>query len=231
MAESQDTLDDTEDSTADPSGNIGVAISGSSPMGGEDFLTDGGGKKPANMPLIIALVVALLGGGGYLAYKNGPKAAAAATGTPAAGTTAEAKKTINEFLSGGAKDLVAMEQMLRNTEKVVQQFLAYPSMTQVPLSELHTNPFRFAPPPEQQSSADEQKQARAKLRAKAIQSAQSLRIESIVIGKTGTGGSAIINGKSVKAGNEVDGFIVEEVRQGSVVIRDNNFRFELKLSR
>ena len=35
-----------------------------------------------------------------------------------------------------------MEQMLRNTEKVVQQFPTYPSVTQVPLDELKTNPFR-----------------------------------------------------------------------------------------
>ena len=36
-----------------------------------------------------------------------------------------------------------MEETLRNTEKVVDQFNNYPSVKQIPLSDLQTNPFQF----------------------------------------------------------------------------------------
>lgn len=236
MAEEQDETTDGGEDGLDPS--LAASMSSTSGFGGgEDFVTDGGGKKKASPAMVILLVVAILGGGGYMAWKNGPGAASAATtdpnvpGAAVVGSTDEAKRTINEFLSGGGKDLAAIEQMLHNTEQVVKQFLTYPSMTQVPLADLHTNPFRFAAPaaPDAETAVLEAKKAREALRTKAMKSAQSLRVDSIMLGKSGTGGSAIINGIPVKAGGEVEGFTVEEVRQNSVVIHDANFRFELKL--
>lgn len=195
--------------------------------GGEDYFVEGEGKKKSTTPLLLALLLVVGGVGGYMYFvKQGPAAASAAT-TATSNTTDAAKKTINEFLSDGGKDLANMESMLRNTESVVKQFLAYPTMTQVPLRDLQTNPFRFAPPPDQQAAVEAAKRARDELRQKAVKAASELRVESIMTGRQG--GSAIINGRPVKAGDTVGEFTIEEVKQGSVIVRDANFRLELRL--
>jgi hypothetical protein len=197
--------------------------------GGEDFLVDQPAKKGSNPMLVATLLLALAGGAAYWFYfKPQPSGASASVSGTAAAGSVDAKKTIDEFLSSGGKDLAAMEQMLRNTEQVVRQFLAYPTMTQVPLKDLSTNPFRFkAPEPETPSAVDVRKQ-RDELRQRAIKSVSSLRVESIMTG--GGGGTAIINGVVVRPGDSVEGFRIEEIKVASVVVRDENFRFELRLS-
>src|SRR3954451_13187525 len=87
-------------------------------------------KKPLNRTsLVLFLILAVGGGGLYLMHlKTGPQSANAAT-------TDAANRTINQFLSAGQGNIKVMETMLRSTEKVVQQFNAYPSVNQIPLAE------------------------------------------------------------------------------------------------
>lgn len=223
-------MSDLEDSTSD----TGLTDAMSSPPGGDDFLVDspGEGKAKPDPKLISALVLAVLCGGGWLAYQHlgGPKPATASA-IAAVSVNDGAKKTIAEFLSAGGKDLAAMEKMLRDTEMVVRQFTEYPSMTQVPLSELRTNPFRSAPAPEEQTPAVEVKRQRDDQRQRALKAVGELEIESIMIGRNGRSGTAIINGKFVRPGDTVDGFTVEDIRPGSVIVKDDTFRFELRLSK
>lgn len=197
--------------------------------GSEELLVDTEGRSGPKPALLVALAVAVVGGGGYL-YLNrqGPLPAGAAT--PALATPGDAaRQTINEFLAGGGKDLVAMEQMLRNTEAVVQQFLTYPSVTQVPLEELKTNPFRLMEPEPAKAAEPDDRRRREEARNRALKAVAELRVESVMT--NASGGSAIINGRFVRPGDEVDGFVVEAIRTGSVIVRDDRFRFELKLAR
>ena len=90
--------------------------------------------------LYLLLLIVIGGGGTYLMYqRQGPASASAATAE-----AAKAQKTIDNFLTSGPNGMKMMQEMLHNTEKIVQQFLEYPSAPQVPLSALRTNPFRFA---------------------------------------------------------------------------------------
>ena len=66
-----------------------------------------------------------------------PQAAAAPVDTE----TAQAQQTINKFLSTGHDGIkIDAEDARRTPRRSSQQFLAYPSVTQVPLSDLQTNP-------------------------------------------------------------------------------------------
>jgi hypothetical protein len=100
----------------------------------------GQATKPTNNTLFVLLALVVLGAGAvlFMRMKTGPKTAAA---SPEAAT---ANATISQFLTDGNKNIDAMRELLRNTEKVVQQFLDYPSTNQVKLEDLKTNPFRFA---------------------------------------------------------------------------------------
>lgn len=217
MSTESEEISETED------GGLADAMTGS-----EEFYTDGD-KKPAARPqALLVLLAAVLGGGGYFFYlKQSPATAGAATS--AVSPNQAARKTIDEFLSGGGKDIVAMEQMLQNTENVVKQFLAYPSMTQVPLADLRTNPFRFAEPETRQNSDSENRRLKDEIRNKALKAVSELQVESLMT--SSSGGTAIINGKFVRPGDMIEGFKVESIRQGSVIVRDDTFRFELRLAR
>ena len=79
----------------------------------------------------------------------------------------------------------SMEQM-RNTKKFVQQFLNYPSMTQVPLSDLRTNPFRLKVAKtggEDPNSLAERAANAKKKRVAALKAVQSLQLQSVMYGE------------------------------------------------
>ena len=83
-----------------------------------------GDKKPKmsrNSMTFLGIVLAAGGAIAFMTLKGGPQSASAATAAPAA---AAANTTITTFLSGGSTNIQAMQQMLRNTEKVVKQFMA-----------------------------------------------------------------------------------------------------------
>ena len=195
--------------------------------GSDEFFVDGEKKASARPQALIGLLLTVVAAGGYFFYfKPAPAAATAATtATP----SVAARKTIDEFLTSGSKDIVAMEQMLKNTESVVKQFLAYPSMTQVPLADLRTNPFRYAPPEKRENSDTENRRIKEEARNRALRAVSELRVDSLM--SSAAGGTAIINGKFVRPGDVVEGFTVESIKQGGVVVRDDTFRFELRISK
>src|SRR3954471_3754217 len=93
-------------------------------------------KKTVNMTSLVLFGLIALGGGAlYLMHlRTGPAEASAAN--------PQANATVEQFLSGGQTNILQMERMLRDTQKVVDQFLTYPSVPQIPLKLLQTNPFR-----------------------------------------------------------------------------------------
>ena len=185
-------------------------------------------KKPViNQGMLYLLLLLAIGGGGtYFMYKKGsPDTAAAATPE-----SAKAQETINSFLAGGPNGMKMMEQMLRNTEKVVQQFLEYPTVTQIPLSALHTNPFRLAGKPEDPKNPDDEaSRKRETEKTLAMRALQGLNLQSII--HSGKTRACMINNTMYQEGQQIDQFTIEKISAGAVIVKTPNFRFELKMQK
>src|SRR3954451_22554007 len=126
-------------SGSDSSGAGGGGGSGEAPIG-EDGLVIGEPKKTVRRSTLIMFAVIVVGAAGlFVMYKQaGPKTAAASVTKE----NAEAKKTINTFLSGGETSVKSRKEVLKNTQKMMQLSVSYAPLPQVPLSELQTTPFR-----------------------------------------------------------------------------------------
>jgi hypothetical protein len=196
--------------------------------GGEGEFTSPEASSVNRGSLALFGMLALAIGGTYFMYvRVGPKPAAAATADAQA-----AHKTIDSFLNGGTGNIKAMQTMLHDTEKVVQQFAAYPSNNQVPLKDLQTNPFRLADAEPAKSNvdmdADAAKRKHEQQRQEAVKALQGLQLQSVMCGETRR--SCMIGGKFYAEGQGVDGFIIEKILQKSIVVKNSNgFRFELKM--
>lgn len=185
-------------------------------------------SKPAGkgLPLLLGLL-AVAGGGLYLmSVRAGPSKAAASP------EVESANKTISQFLSKGTDNVKALESMLRDTEKIVRQFLAYPSVTQVPLEELKTNPFRHQAAVDRGADAsrqqlDAERRRKEEERQRVLQAVQSLQLKSILHG--GTRRACLVNNTLYVEGQTVEGFLIEKINPGSVVVKQDAYRFELRL--
>ena len=227
-----DELNDTQDTGAgataegDGAGNLVEALA--EPEGGEVLLEE---KKPLNRSTIVTFVVLVIGAGGvwFMYQRTGPGKAAAANSKE----TVAAKQTINNFLSGGSDNLKAMETMLRNTQKVVQQFVNYPTLTQIPLSDLRTNPFRVSE--EKAGGADAalseaaEKRKREEERLAALKAVQGLQLQSIMFADTRR--ACMVNGAMYTESQAVEGFTIEKINPASVVVKNGPYRFELRMQR
>lgn len=186
--------------------------------------------KSINRSTIVTFVVLVLGAGGvwFMYQRTGPKAATAAVSSK---ETVAAKQTINSFLNGGEASIKLMETMLRNTQKVVEQFLSYPSMTQVPLSELQTNPFRIRPvvPTASDDGSFNDKRRREEQRLAALKAVEGLQLQSIMYSDARKG--CMVNGGLYVEGQQVESFVVEKINPASVIVKSGPYRFELKMQR
>ncbi|WP_428940058.1 general secretion pathway protein GspB [Fontivita pretiosa] len=189
-------------------------------------------QKPAvSRGTIVMFVILVIGAAGlYFMYRRAGPSTANATVTR---ETAEAKKTITGFLSGGDANIKAMERMIRSTEKIVEQFLAYPSMTQVPLSALRTNPFRAHAEQKKQddgalSAAAEAKRREEERRA-ILKAVQSLQLQSIMYSESRR--ACMINNTLYREGQQIDNFTIEKINPASVVVKQGTYRFELPIQR
>jgi hypothetical protein len=213
-----ETQDNTQEQPQD------AELSAALAAGDGEFVTAEAPKPAANQTLIIAMVLSLIGGGVYLLYKRQPAAAAASV------ETAQAQATINNFLTSGPSGIKAMEEMLHNTEKIVQQFLEYPSVPQIPLSALHTNPFRFAKAePTAKSDEDAAKKKHEQEREVALKGSQALNLQSII--HSGARKACMINNTLVLEGQQIDQFVVEKISPGSVIVKSGVYRFELRMQK
>src|SRR3954454_12275849 len=115
--ENVDVNEQYSDGSGDGSGSGG---GGGGAHVNEDGLVVSAEKKPVSRSTLVLFAVLMIGAAGvYVMYRQaGPKVAGAAV----ARENAEAKKTINSFLSGGETSVHSMLEVLKNTEKIVQQF-------------------------------------------------------------------------------------------------------------
>jgi hypothetical protein len=188
-------------------------------------------KQPLSRSTLVMFGVLVIGAGGLFAmYKHsGPKAAGAAVTKE----TAEARKTISTFLSGPDAGFKTLEDRLKNTEKVVQRFAKYPSATQVPLSDLTTNPFRqhteHAKKDNSELSEAAEKKKRDDERLAVKKAAEGLQVQSIMFGDTRK--ACMINNVMYREGQSFDNFTIEKISPAAVIIKNGPYRFELRMQR
>lgn len=219
--------------TQDPSSSDGdqlAAALSAGDVGDANFVVEQTSKAPAKSTIALFLVLVVGAASVYFMYRRtGPQSASAASKE-----TTEATKTISSFLSGKDSNIKAMESMLKNTQLVVQQFLAYPSVTQVPLSDLRTNPFRYKEPSAnggtQENLSDiAEKRRREEERVAIRKSADGLQLQSIMFSDARK--ACMINNTLYRETQMIDGFTIEKINPNSVIVKNGPYRFELALRR
>jgi preprotein translocase subunit SecG len=186
-------------------------------------------KKPLSKgTLVMAGILLACGVGTYAMYTR----SAAVDGAPTP-EAAAAQSTINQFLQGDAGEVTKMKDMLKDTEKVVQQFLTSPGKKQVPVGDLQTNPFRVAAVEEEEEAApavdpNASKKQQEERRLAVLKSARALNLQFVMSGKRKT---CMINNTVYREGQNVDGFKVEQITADAVVVRKDDARFELRMKK
>lgn len=212
--------DQIEEETDEGAGGLNDALAESE----VEFVSEESTPKGAGSMLLFGLVIAAGAATYFMYWKTGPQSAAAATAE-----SKEATTTIKQFLSDGHVSLRAMEEMRRNTENVVRRFQEHPSMTQVPLSALKTNPFRMtAPVPAADISEAAAKRRREQEREAAVKAVQLLALQSVIVSERP---ACMINKTLYTEGQQIDIFVIEKISKNSVIVKANGFRFELKMTK
>lgn len=157
--------------------------------------------------------------------RHGPAPAAAASVAPSAQTN----QTISQFLSGGASDIRNIKTSLETTQKEVRNFENYPSVQQVPLGNLKTNPFAYR----SDDHSDEEIQRKKAAEEAAMQKAAAdLKLQSVMYSSRSNARSAcMINNSLCSLGAQIEGFSVIKINPNSVVLAQGSFQVELKLEK
>jgi hypothetical protein len=185
------------------------------------------GQKPKSNVSALAILgaVVILGAGAFLYMKKGPQQASADT------VDQSASATINEFLHGNGGNAKMMEQTLKDTEKVVQEFQSHAQKPQVPLSELLTNPFRLKEAKPQTTDVTEAVPSRIREdeeRQRIASEANALELQSVLRG----GRSAcLLNNALYHEGEQIGNFTVDEIRPKSIIVHQGKYRFELMMKK
>jgi hypothetical protein len=156
-----------------------------------------------------------------LLTRHGPEAASAAT-NPALTPQREKPEADPSQPRGDAE--IAL------TDDIVSKFEYSPVDVQVPLAELKADPFRgvsSATKPVALPDDAAETRRREEERQAALQAVQSLQLQSI--SRDDSHRSCTINDVVYQEGQEVDGFVVEEIAMNAVVVRRGPYRFELRV--
>jgi len=234
MNEQSDNLDSTESQNADGAGYGEAEGDGADLVLASDSV--GGPGRTAGLMLVMFLIIGI-GVIYFMRMHSGPQSAAAASVE-----SITAKETINKFLTDGGANLDQMKTMLKNTEKVVEQFTAYPALTQIQVEELQTNPFQYKAPKVDDGSggraaaAEKLEKDLAAEKAAILKSVQGMQIQSLLVSSASR--SAMISNKMYTESQEVDGFVLEKITPTSVVVsrpsaidKNKTYRFELKINK
>jgi hypothetical protein len=202
----------------------GEDLSSSLAANGEvEFVGTGEEKKPMNTQYAVLVGLVLLAPMAiwYMYKGKGDPNAGAANAPP------PAVQTVQTFLNNQQDGVAAMRDMLKSTEKVVKDFLAYPSMTQIPLNELKTNPFRAQGAKVDDSEANT-KRRKEEERQEVVKAVQGLQLQSIMSGKRP---ACMINNTLCTEGQQVGKFTIDKISQASVIVKSGQYRFELKMQK
>lgn len=178
---------------------------------------------------LFGVIVAAMAGLYFMHLRSGPGSAQAASAE-----TQAANDTINQFLASGNQNIAKMKLLIHDTEKIVAQFLQYPSVNQVPLNELKTNPFRYQSATRANADKAEMSEAEARRqreaeRAAILKAVQGLQLQSIMHGEKSK--ACMISNTLYQEGQSIDIFTIERINPGSVIVRSGTYRFELKMQK
>jgi Spy/CpxP family protein refolding chaperone len=193
--------------------------------GGGDFdpAFVSGGAKPgrSNLALVGGLLAVAAVVVWFFFFRSGPQSAQAGTAANDGGGQ------IKEFLDSG--NINMMKQTLKETEKIVKQFRAYPGKTQVPVESLHTNPFReLDRKPDAPIAANNRDAEKAEeLHKQATAAVAELHLQSIVRGSKVR--ACMVNNTLYKEGQQIGILKVEQVTTNSVIVSSGQYRFEVKM--
>jgi len=198
-----------------------------SSTGSEEEFVAAEEKPTVNRNSLVLFGIILLGLGGYyfMYVRTGPKTAAAAA---ASAEAASAEQTIRSFLANGDQNVKSMQQTIKNTEQIVQQFKNDPSARQIPLSDLATNPFQFVPLRASNPTDDSGHQFQLDKEA-AIRIIESLQLQSTVV--NGNRNACMINNTLYAEGQQVEGMTIEKITSSTVIFRSGTHRFQKSMSK
>jgi hypothetical protein len=186
-----------------------------------------GEKQPLSKGTVAMFVIlAVAGAGTYFMYvKSGTQTASAAADP-------KAQAVIKQFMTERDKNAVAMKKMLTDTETIVRQFTQY-RVEQVPLSGLVGNPFRISAAPAEDGGArldeEAQKRKREEERVAILKSVGGLQLQSVMHSENRK--SCMINNALYLEGQQVEAFTIEKIAPNCVVVRNGQYRFELRMQR
>ncbi len=215
------SLENENDLNADDApDNLGDVLSDTDPT----FIAEEPRKPLSRGTLLIAGILAACGAATYFMYtRTGPRQAGAATVE-----AVQADTTIHQFLS--PDNVKAMRDMLKNTQMVVQQFLAHSGKSQVPVDELLTNPFRLSSARAKTIDEDSvSKQRHEEERLTVLKAAQALQLQSII--HSGSRKACLLNNVMYQEGQKLSTFTIEQIGPASVIVRSGQYRFELKMQK
>ena len=181
-----------------------------------------GPSKPGNRNAFVLGGLAVVGVATvwFMFFRHGPASASAAD-------SPQTNSEVKQFLDSGNINL--MKQTLKNTEKIVQQFRAYPGKTQVPLADLRGNPFRELPSKPQDhgplNPRDDEKEQRE--HAAVVKAVSGLHLQSVIRG--GRHKACMINNTMYQEGQQIGPFTIAEISPQTVVLEAGKYRFELKM--
>jgi hypothetical protein len=227
--EASDNAGQNDGGEGQDDGGLGASLAGEETT----FVTGGAERQPVSRGTVVVtgLLLACGAATGFMYLRGGPRGAEAAT--PDA---QQADATIQKFISGNQANAGLMKQLLKDTEKVVQQFRQQPTKTQVPLQQLATNPFRKdeAKPSEDAAAKLAEaarlaaEAARQKQREAAVAASNALRLQTI-IHRDPTKATCMINNTLYRQGQKVDVFTIDEIRPDGVYISSGPDKFVLKM--
>jgi hypothetical protein len=199
---------------------------------GGDMAFSGEAKKPIDKGtiVVVALLVACAGLLYVMYARSGPDAAVAA----APGKDEEVIKT---FLENKDKKVKEMDQLIKSTEKVVQQFRTEPPQVKT----LTNNPFEREKPKLSGDREAADKERRLQLLADKVKDAvDDLRLQTI-IARDPKKAQCMINNTLYRKGNKITvgradekvTFTVEEIRPDGVTVSapgvEEPLKFELRM--
>jgi hypothetical protein len=201
-------------------------------MGDGSFVSEEAKKPMSKSTLVMVVIIALAIGGMYFMHQR-------ASATAAEPADTKATQVIKQFMSEKEKNSAQMRKMIDETKAVVDQFLNYPNLKQIPLAELQSNPFRMMAPKDDAAETEaarlkKLKEDQARLSAEKAQiekAAQSLNLQSIVT--SGARKACMINntlvmeGQSVQEGDKQ--FTVVKITSKQVTVKCGEHEFPLSM--
>lgn len=223
---SEDELEQNDDQAGDADASAEETYEGEAGVDSAFVVT--GEKQPLSKGTVVMFVIlAIAGCGTYYMYSRSSTQTAQAAADP------KAQAVIKQFMTERDKNAAALKKTLTDTESFVRQFLNS-RVQQVPLSGLHANPFRTAPATPDEggpSRLDEeaQKRKREEERVAILKVVNGLQLQSVM--HSDARKSCMINNALYTEGQTVETFLVEKIAPNTVIVRNGQYRFELRMQR